>query len=161
MVCARRAGVLHRAPKECAGRGKWRGDLKHEIVTRVAALTAWFLLVTSPVAAGRVLAADSPLPPAAQPSYERGLAAFDRGEWSLAIRHLLEAERAASLAPQVLLHLGLAHARAGHEAAAVAWLQAYLAVAPGSHYAPRLRNEVRRLEVAVDATIHRIPDLLT
>ncbi len=98
----------------------------------------------------------SALPPEAQKNFERGLAAVQQQEWGLAVRYFTEAEKAAPTSPAILFNLGLAHAKAGHELAAVLWLHAYLAAAPQADNAAAVRKEITRLEVATEAKIAKI-----
>jgi tetratricopeptide (TPR) repeat protein len=85
-----------------------------------------------------------------------GEAALRAGNWARAIECFNRAERAAPLAPDTLAGLGTAHARAGHELAAIAWLRTYLAVV---NVTQARRSEVLdsivRLQVAAETRIRR------
>src|SRR4051794_13442673 len=58
--------------------------------------------------------------------YQAGLEAANRQDWRVAIAYLTAAHQRAPLVSTYMYNLGLAHARAGHEVAAIAWLIAYL-----------------------------------
>ena len=110
------------------------------------ALTSW---------AGVCTAADA-VPPAAQAAFERGVIAAEQQHWLVALRYFSEAQKKAPAAAPILFNLGLAHAKAGQELAAIAWLQAYLAAAPQAPNAAAVRTEILRLDVATEAKIARI-----
>lgn len=105
----------------------------------------WFavacLLFVTPAHAG-----DTTLSPEAQQAFDRGLAAAKQQEWGLAARYFTEAQTAAPEASPVLYNLGLAHAKAGHELAAIAWLHAYLAADPQLTNAAAIHAEIERLK---------------
>jgi tetratricopeptide (TPR) repeat protein len=111
------------------------------------------------VAASALLRAQNTLPPQAQAELDRGLAAAEQKQWVLAIKHFAEAQNTAKTSPQVLFNLGLAHDKAGHELAALAWLQAYLAAAPRADNANAIRKEIVRLDVATEAKINTLAKL--
>lgn len=98
------------------------------------------------------------LPPEAQLAFERGLAAAQQQDWDLAIRYFAEGYKAAPAPthPPLLFNLGLAHAKAGHEVAAMGWLMAYLEAAPEALNASAVRTEIVRLDVAVESKIRKI-----
>lgn len=94
-----------------------------------------------------------------QQAFDRGLMAVQLQEWGLAIRyfsdaqeiasHFSDAQKAAPHASTVLFNLGLAHARAGHELPAIAWLHAYLDAAPQAPNAEAIRAEIERLKTVL------------
>jgi hypothetical protein len=100
--------------------------------------------------------AEEKIPPAAQAPFERGLAAVDQKEWDLAARYFAEAQRAAKTHPMILFNLGLAHARAAHELLGRYWLRAYLYAAPHAPNAEAVRQELVKLEVAIQAKLAAI-----
>jgi tetratricopeptide (TPR) repeat protein len=81
-------------------------------------------------------------------AYQRGLAALQAKQWDLAIKHFREIEMGQRPYPPLLRALGLAYAGAGHEAVAVAWLQAYVVADPRASDAPAMRAELGRVEAA-------------
>jgi tetratricopeptide (TPR) repeat protein len=85
------------------------------------------------------------LPRKAQEAFERGRQAAKRCDWSTAIREFCEVHKASPWSAPVLLNLGLAHAKAGHEAAAIAWLRAYLARVPYASNSASVRRDIARL----------------
>jgi hypothetical protein len=103
-----------------------------------------------------VPAAEAPLPAVARLAYDKGLIAAEQQAWNLAISNFTDAQKADERHPRILYSLGLAHARAGHEAAATAWLKTYLAAAPGAVDADAVRQEMARLESATDSKIRKI-----
>lgn len=111
------------------------------------------------VAASALLRAQNTLPPQAQAELDRGLAAAEEKQWDLAIKHFAEAQNTARTNPQILFNLGLAHDKAGHELAALAWLQAYLAAAPRAPNADAIRKEIARLDIATEAKINTLAKL--
>jgi FKBP-type peptidyl-prolyl cis-trans isomerase FkpA len=108
------------------------------------------------------------LPPEAQEAFDRGLAAVEQKDWELAVKYFSQAQepwtepqpywhwdrqQPGNTYPNLLLNLGLAHGKAGHELAAIAWLQAYLAAAPKAANADAVRKEIARLDVAAESKI--------
>lgn len=96
------------------------------------------------------------LPPEAQQAFDRGLKAVQQQEWDLAIRYFTDANTTAPYASTVLFNLGLAHARAGHELPAIAWLQAYLAATPQAPNAEAIRAEIERLKTVTQGKMNTI-----
>ena len=94
----------------------------------------------------------------ADPAFAAGLAAADGGDWDQAIDRFTEALANNREEPAVLCNLGLAHAAAGHELAADAWLRAYLAAAPDAANAGEIRRRIDRLEDAVEGKAGKILD---
>lgn len=86
------------------------------------------------------------LPPEAQQAFDRGLKAVQQQEWGLATRSFSDAQTTAPYASTVLFNLGVAHAKAGHELPAIAWLHASLAVTPHTPNAEAIRAEIERLK---------------
>lgn len=103
------------------------------------------------------------LSPQARALFERGAAAAKKSppDWRLAIDSFSQAEEAQPLAgafPPLLLNFGLAHAGAGHEMAALYWLQAYLVAAPGAPNAAAVRDLIARQRAALETKIGAILD---
>ncbi len=96
------------------------------------------------------------LPPDAQQAFDRGLKAVKQQEWGLATRYFSDAQKTAPYASTVLFNLGLAHARAGHELPAIAWLHAYLAVTPQAPNAEAIRAEIERLKTVMRGKMNAI-----
>jgi tetratricopeptide (TPR) repeat protein len=112
--------------------------------------------------AGRGSATDPPCSGAASRADDRafaaGLKAAAAEDWDSAIEHFEAALAASPGAPAVMCNLGLAHAGAGHELAADAWLRAYLAAAPFAPNAGEVRKRIDRLEDAVEGEAEKILD---
>ncbi len=87
---------------------------------------------------------DASLSKDAAARYEAGLRATQTADWPTAIRYFSEAQTLAPFAPPVLFNLGLAYARSARELAAIAWLNAYLAVSPSAQNAA-VKAEIARL----------------
>lgn len=97
----------------------------------------------------------------AQEAFDRGLDAAKQKAWDLAIEYFTTANYSGPKEmrdrhPAVLQNLGLAYARAGDELPAIAYLEMYLAVAPGAPNAAPVRKEIRALEVGAEAKAQRI-----
>src|SRR3989338_2043642 len=97
-----------------------------------------------------------PLPPEAQQAFERGMAAAKQEAWDVAAKYFEETQKTAPVAPSALFNLGLAHAHAGHELAAIAWLRAYLAVSPSAENATAVHTEIERLKAAARSNVAKI-----
>lgn len=109
------------------------------------------------LAASSVFAQPStPLPPAAEQALRRGVVATQQESWPLAIRYFTEAQQLSPGHPSVLFNLGLAHAKAGHELLGAVWLRSYLAVAPTAPNAANVRQEIDRLEVAIEVKAEQV-----
>ena len=89
-----------------------------------------------------------PLSAEARASYTHGIAALEAGQWDAAIKHLRQVQTGDRPYPPLFRDLGRAYAGDGHEAVAVAWLQAYLVAAPQAPDAGAMRAELARLETA-------------
>jgi hypothetical protein len=113
-----------------------------------AVLTAALSLMA---VAPQLQAEESPLPETARAAYERGRMAAAQRLWALAILNFTEAQQEAPGDARLLYALGLAHDKAGHELAAAALLNAYLAAAPGAPDAEAVRREIAQLEASVQA----------
>jgi tetratricopeptide (TPR) repeat protein len=87
-----------------------------------------------------------PPPPGAQAAFEKGLHAVGENQFGLAIRYFMQAHDLAPTYPPILFNLGVAHDKAGHEVAAIAWLEAYLSAAPKIENAPEVRREIEHLK---------------
>lgn len=102
---------------------------------------------------------------AAREPFDRGLAAAGQQDWSGALASLLEAQADDPYAPQILFNLGLVTAHLpGYEIRSVAWLQAYLMVAPNAPNAGAVRAEIAAQEGAFEArhekVLARIADMM-
>lgn len=119
------------------------------------------LLAISLVLGSLAGAQPAPLPPDAQMAFERGLAAVQQQDWNLAVRYFTQAQKSigrydSQKFPSLLFNLGLAHAKAGHDLAAMAWLMAYLAAAPEAPNAAQVRTLIVQLDVAVESKVRKI-----
>lgn len=108
----------------------------------------------------------SALSPEAEISFEKGVVAVGAQDWKLAIQYFLEAheknrdQNGQRTAPPALrLNLGLAHAKAGEQLPAIAWLQAYLVSAPQAPNAGEVRKEIARLDASVEVQIRQVLEL--
>ncbi len=83
---------------------------------------------------------------------DEGAAAADARNWDEAIRCFTSACRQPGPRAEfgiVYLNLGLAHAQAGHDLTAIAWLQAFLATEPDARSRPAVQDQIDRLEKRV------------
>lgn len=108
----------------------------------------------------------SALSPEAEISFEKGVVAVGAQDWKLAIQYFLEAheknrdQNGQRPAPPALrLNLGLAHAKAGEQFPAIAWLQAYLVSAPQAPNAGEVRKEIARLDASAEVQIRQVLEL--
>jgi tetratricopeptide (TPR) repeat protein len=108
------------------------------------------ILALSVVLLPGALRAQQALPPEAQEPFNLGLAAVEQNQWDSAVGYFSEAQKAAPKNPRVMYNLGLAHSKAGHLLAGMAWLHAYLAASPSAANAEAVRMEIARLQVAND-----------
>ena len=110
-------------------------------------------------------AAQSPAAPALRPAAQAGIAkamvAVQAQDWKLAATYFLEAldniyfTIGESAPPELLRNLGLAHAKAGNELAAMAWFQAYLASSPQAADSPEVSLEIARLDAAAVVEVRK------
>jgi tetratricopeptide (TPR) repeat protein len=111
-----------------------------------------------------VARAEEKLPPPAEKAFERGMNAALAEEYGLAAKYFAEAQAAAPAHPVVLFNLGLAHGKAGHELAGIAWLQAYLAGSPQAGNREAVLGEIGRLELQtrqkVDALLDQVGQMV-
>src|SRR3989338_5358739 len=123
-------------------------------------IPTWLVVVAAlaglPPRAGSAASGQAPLPPDAKQAFDRGLAAVRQEAWDVAARYFEQTQQAAPAAPSVLFNLGLAHAHAGHELAAIAWLRAYLAASPSAENAAAVQTEVERLKTAARSKVAQI-----
>ena len=88
-------------------------------------------------------------------TFTRGLEAAAQQQWDQAVMYFTNADDLArsssTVHPGLLFNLGLAHAKAGNDATAIAWFEAYLAVVPDALNAAIIRAERQRLEAALEA----------
>ena len=89
----------------------------------------------------------------ARAEYQRGRAELLAKRWAPAIAHFRQARAGRRTYPPLLRDLGLAYAGAGHDALAIAWLQAYLVADPRAVDAPTMRDEMKRLEAAAHTNV--------
>lgn len=85
--------------------------------------------------------------------YNAGVEAAEREDWRVAIAYFTAAQQRAHLVPRYMYNLGLAHARAGHEVAAIAWLAAYLVAAPDAPNRTAVWEQIHQLETTAQANI--------
>lgn len=96
------------------------------------------------------------MPAAAKAEYDLGNAAFDQGDWDLAVQHFDAAREVDKRNPKILFNLGLSHSKAGHELPAVAWLEAYLVLVPADPKASDIRKEITRLTAAAEGKLTKM-----
>lgn len=109
----------------------------------------------------------SALSPEAEISFEKGVVAVGAHDWKLAIQYFLEAHEKnrdqnglrQPAPPALRLNLGLAHAKAGEQFPAIAWLQAYLVSAPQAPNAGEVRKEIARLDASAEVQIRQVLEL--
>ncbi|OFW11820.1 MAG: hypothetical protein A3H96_27235 [Acidobacteria bacterium RIFCSPLOWO2_02_FULL_67_36] len=94
--------------------------------------------------------------PEAERALAAGQAAIARKDWSAAIGALTAADSAAPLDPTVIRLLGMAHAHASHDLAALAWLQCYLALAPAAPDALDAYQRAQRLALLAQIKTGRL-----
>lgn len=90
--------------------------------------------------------------------YNAGIEAAGREDWRVAIAYFTAAHERAHLVPRYMYNLGLAHARAGHEVVAIAWLVAYLTAEPQASNQQVVWEQIARLEQAAQAKIDLLFD---
>jgi tetratricopeptide (TPR) repeat protein len=90
-----------------------------------------------------------------QQVFDRGLKAASQQQWEPAIQYFARADEqvrySGTTYPGLCFNLALAHAKAGHDAIAIAWFEAYLAALPEASNAEAIRAEIRRLEAVLEA----------
>jgi tetratricopeptide (TPR) repeat protein len=94
--------------------------------------------------------------PEAKAAYNLGNLAFDQKDWDQAIRHYAKAQSYDNYNPKILYNLGISHAKAAHELPAIAWLEAYLAVAPSAPEAAQIHAEIARMLVTAESKARRV-----
>jgi hypothetical protein len=85
--------------------------------------------------------------------FNAGLEAAQREDWRVAIAYFTAAHQRAHLVPRYIYNLGLAHARAGHDLPAMAWLVAYLTAEPNAPNRAAVWAEIDQIETRVRANI--------
>ncbi len=85
--------------------------------------------------------------------YKKGHAAVEQKSWEKAIEYFTELQRSAPTHSDLLFNLGLAHAEAGHDLAALAWYEAFVANHPADPNRAVADDEIIRLEVSVETQI--------
>jgi len=108
---------------------------------------------------GSAQTTNTALPLKAQQAFDSGLAAAQRQDWGSAIRYLTEAQQTAPLSRSILFNLGLAHARAGHEVAAIAWLHAYLLASSAPSDAALVQQEITTLAKVAQLKVRKLMDV--
>lgn len=88
--------------------------------------------------------------------YNAGLEAAQREDWRIAVAYFTAAHQRTHLVPRYMYNLGLAHARAGNEVAALAWLAAYLVAEPEASNRAAIWQQIAALEATVDHKIEVI-----
>ncbi|HNV85906.1 MAG TPA: hypothetical protein PKL97_02925 [Candidatus Omnitrophota bacterium] len=83
---------------------------------------------------------------------ERGVAAADAKEWTIASQAFREAQKLEPFHPKILFNLGFSYMNEGRDVLADLWLRAFLALQPDAANAAQVRKEIRRLDVAIEAT---------
>jgi tetratricopeptide (TPR) repeat protein len=97
-------------------------------------------------------ATSSSLPAAAQVAVNKGKSADAQHDYLAAIEHFQEALRHAPNAPELYFYLGVEESKIpGRELRAIAWLGAYLSLRGDGPDAEKVKNNIRKLQVA-----HRI-----
>lgn len=120
----------------------------------IAGLSLAILLTMLPLAASA-----QETPPSAAANLDRGVTLARQGQWSLALKYFRAAHEEAPDNPATLLNLGLVYDRmGGHEAAAVAWLKAYLASAGNAANVPQVRNRITELDTQLEVRVQRLAD---
>lgn len=92
----------------------------------------------------------------AEQYFQKGLSAARQQEWELAIRYFSDTYEAAPRYPMTFFNLALAHDKAGHELAAIAWFKAYLQAEPETSRREEIEKAITDLEVAVEAKARKI-----
>lgn len=78
--------------------------------------------------------------------YNAGIEAAGREDWRVAIAYFTAAHQRAHLVPRYMYNLGVAHARAGNEVPAIAWLAAYLTAQPDASNRAAVWAQIAQLE---------------
>jgi len=78
--------------------------------------------------------------------YNAGIEAAQREDWRIAIAYFTAAQQRAHLVPRYMYNLGLAHARAGNDVAAIAWFSAYLVTEPNTSNRAAIWDQIATLE---------------
>jgi hypothetical protein len=85
--------------------------------------------------------------------FNAGIEAAQREDWRVAIAYFTAAHQRAHLVPKYIYNLGLAHARAGHDLPAMAWLVAYLTAEPNAPNRAAVWAEIAQIETRVRANV--------
>jgi hypothetical protein len=101
------------------------------------------------------------LPEQAQQAVDKGKIAAGNKDWALASDYFNRARQAAPLQPEPLYYLGLAETQIpGRELRAIAWLEAYLMLAPRDAEAVKVRKLViNEMEVRAQSRLDRVYQL--
>jgi hypothetical protein len=118
-------------------------------------LTTFFALVFL-ITTAAPSAFSQELPEALKMSFDKGMAAAGQNEWDLAIKYFSEVEKGQPFYFPVYFNLALAHSKAGHELAAMAWFRAYLLSVPKAPEKTQIEKELTSLEVANEAKIRKL-----
>lgn len=95
-------------------------------------------------------------PETVQKNMDLGMVAVDKQDWTMAIHYFAEAQQIRPYSAPILFNLGLAHARAGHELAAMAWLHAYLVSVPNAQNRKEVRNQIDKLKLSAEVERDKI-----
>jgi hypothetical protein len=88
--------------------------------------------------------------------YNAGIEAAQSEDWRVAIAYFTAAQQRAHLVPRYMYNLGLAHARAGHEVAAISWLITYLIAEPETPHRAAIWEQITTLEASAQEDVQRI-----
>ncbi|GEM_PF-2919730 len=119
-------------------------------------VTFFTALFVSSVVFAEVPAGVPVLSPDIQKNFEKGMSAAKQKDYDLAIRYFNDVFEAAPLYPLVYFNLGLAHANAGHELAAIAWFKAYLQADPKVSNRRDIEKAITDQEVAAESEGRKI-----
>ena len=97
---------------------------------------------------------------------DKGVIAAEQKDWAVALKYFYDAVNASmksdpsaqSFYPPIALNIALAHVQVGNELAAMLWFRVYLAAAPTAPNTATVRNEIARMEVALQSKIRRLLD---
>jgi hypothetical protein len=103
-----------------------------------------------------VNAEDNPTAADTQKAFKKGTMAAEQGSWDVALKYFNEVLQADQFYFPAYFNMGLAHARAGNELAAIAWFKAYLHYVPDAPDRAQVEDEIARLEVALETKMGKI-----
>ncbi|NQU61468.1 MAG: hypothetical protein HQ512_10080 [Rhodospirillales bacterium] len=109
--------------------------------------------------AGSTVVADAPSATVKE-AMRLGLEAGKRKDWKAAIKHFDKAREEARHTPQILFNLALAYdSVGGRDFAAIAFYRAFLAVAPNSRNAERIRKRISELTEKMKGVVVKLIDV--